>query len=103
MREQDHLSDRGHPGDQHHQPVDAHSETTARWQSVLERTHVIIVYFHRLLFAAGAQRGLLFQARALIDGIGELAERVHELAAEHHDLEALDETWVVAMRPGERW
>ena len=48
VREQDHLADRRHARQQHHQPVDAEPHAAGRRQAVLERAHVVGVDAVRL-------------------------------------------------------
>src|SRR5262249_56518756 len=91
VRERDSRGDRPDAGEEHHEPVDAEAEPAGRWQPVLESAHVVLVDVHRLFLTAGAQRGLRFEACPLVDGIGQLAERVGELPAADAALDARDE------------
>jgi hypothetical protein len=77
--EEDHLTDRGDPGKQHHEPVDADPETTARRQPVLERPHVILVDVACLDVAGSFRLACCSKRSRWSTGSSELAEGVAEL------------------------
>ena len=94
----------------HHEAVDADAEAAGRRHAVLERGQEVLVERLRLGVAGRRRAALLLEARALVVGIVELAERVRDLHAGDEELEALDQPRVVAAsasraaraRPGSR-
>ena len=90
-----------HPGEEHDQAVDAHPEAPTGRQPVLEGPHVVLVDAVGLVVAGRGEAGLGLEALPLVEGVGELAERVGELAAHHDRLEALDEVGVVPVGAGQ--
>ena len=58
---------------------------------MLERAHVVLVVVHGLFVAPAPSSDLLAEARGLVVGIVELAERVAELAAVDEELEPIDQ------------
>ena len=73
---------------------------TGRWREPpLERLDVVLVDGHRLVFARGGQSGLLFEARALLDGIDELTKPIRQLPAHGVGLEALGHLGIATMAP----
>ena len=106
MWEEDHLADRRHACDEHHEPVDADPEPTARREPVLERAYVVVVDSLRFFVAGRLQPRLRLEALALVDRVVELAERVGQLTAERDDLEPFDDLSVpttAAVQAGSLW
>ncbi len=97
---QDHLANRALPGEDHHQPVDPEPEAARGRHPVLQRLEEGLVV--RLRLVVGSGRTLGRQARALLDRIVQLAERVGYLDPVAEGLEALDEPRLAAMSLGER-
>ena len=98
MRKQNHLFDRRHSGQQHDNPVDAHTHAPSRWQSVFERAHIVVVDVVGLGVTPALELGLGFETAPLFDRVVELAERVRDLAAADQQLEAFGERRIVTMR-----
>src|SRR5437868_13106295 len=71
MREENHLADRRHAGQEHGQPVDPDAQTAAGREPVLQGEEVVLVDRLGLLVAAGGQGGLVLEAAALVDRVVE--------------------------------
>ncbi len=89
-------------GDQHDHPVDTHPQAAGRGHGVLHRLQEILVEFHRLPVPARGEQGLLLQAPALLDRIGQLAVGRTQLHAPGHQVPAFGDTRLAAMRTGQR-
>jgi len=102
MREEDHLADGRHAGEEHDQPVDPDPLSRRRRQAVLERVHVVLVHGVRLLVAGGSGRELVLEPLGLIFRIVQLREGVRDLVPRDVELEAVDEPRVGVVPPRER-
>ena len=70
-------------------------------QSVLDGPQEVLVHRVRLDVAGSPHRGLRLEPCPLVEGVGQLGERVRVLTAQDDQLEAFDEPGIVVPRPGQ--
>src|SRR5262245_57248223 len=80
VREQQHVADARRVRQQHHEPIDADSFSSGRWQTMLERGDVVLVVLHRLEVTARLAFRLFTEPFGLILRIVQLGEAVRDLA-----------------------
>src|SRR3954447_1944905 len=100
--EEDDLPNTAPPGEDHDQPVDAHSHPAGGRHAVLERAEEVLVERLGLLVSGGGLAALLLEASALLVRIVQLRERVAELDAPREGLPPFDESRLAAVRLRER-
>ena len=101
-REEDHLFDVVHAGEQHDEAVDADTEPSGRRHAVLEGAQVVLVDAAAFEVAGVACGLLLLEALPLLDRIVELAVAVGVLVAVDEQLEAIGELGIDGIDPRER-
>jgi hypothetical protein len=74
-REQDHVADAGAVGQQHHQPVNADAAAAGGGHAVFQRAHEVVVVEHGFVVAAVLGCDLRLEARGLVFGVVQLAEK----------------------------
>jgi hypothetical protein len=89
--EEDHLAKVRRVGEHHGEPVDPHPQSAGRRHAVLHGVQKILV--HGMSFGVSLCRrpSLILEALALVLGVVQLAERVHDLEPRQEELEALDQ------------
>lgn len=88
-REQKHIADRRAVCQQHHETVNADTESAGRRHTVLERRQKVLVDIVGLIVARSLERGLMLKAAALIDWVVQFAERVRVLTPKDKQFEPL--------------
>mmetsp|Transcript_2299 Transcript_2299/g.9011 ORF Transcript_2299/g.9011 Transcript_2299/m.9011 type:complete len:225 (-) Transcript_2299:1190-1864(-) len=122
-RERDDVANRRRIREKHDETIDAETHTRGRGHAVLERGDEIFIHFDvvrlvferfEFVFTTRRRRFALRRARfrvrhhlrleafTLIDGIGQLAERVRELATDDEELEPFGDSRFTTVRFRER-
>ena len=95
------LRDVTRAGGQHDQPVETEGDSGGGRHLRQRRQQRLVDRVDRLA-AGGADPGLLLEPPALLDRVGQLAERVGQLEAPGVELEPLDDARIARVRPRQR-
>jgi len=81
MREQNHVTDVGRVGDQHHQAIDADAAAAGRRHAVFQRADIVGVEIHRFFITGILGCNLRLKAGGLVFRVVQLGEAVGDFAA----------------------
>src|SRR5512134_1562850 len=101
-REHDQVADARRVGQEHQHPVDPHAEPAGRGHAVLQRSEEVLVEGVHLVAEHRLHLLLQLELGALLDRVGQLAERGDELQPTGHEVEMLGQPRVLPMRARER-
>lgn len=84
-------------GKEHDQPVNTHTPSTGRRQTILQRSTEVLVDELGLLVTLVLLAGLLFEAQTLVEGVIQLGIGVDNLLLADEGLKTLAQTGVLAV------
>ena len=100
--EQDHVADRFHAADQHHQAIDADAQPPGAWHAVFERAHVVQVDVTGFGVALFLGAGFGFEGFELQHRVVLLAVGIAQFVAADDQLEAFHVAGLGPVGAGER-